>query len=232
MDIAKTNWGDAQSHGSRSIHVWESDDGIDWSTERLVELMNSSAGYVWAPSATWDAAVNAYAIFWSSQTYASSDVDHIGAAEGPYVYYSHTTDLVNFTAPQRWESANFGNKVIDQEVADLGNGNMIRWYVDVTAAAGVVMDKTSQGLFGTWERIGKPADVVWEGPAIQRDIINPSKFYLWEDNNGGPGYSCFQTEDVYSIPYSACDPSLSPTGMRHGAVVPVPEAVLGLLESA
>ncbi len=71
LDIGKTNWGDAQSHGSRSIHVWESSDGVNWSTERLVELMGPTAGYVWAPSATWDPAANAYAVFWSSQTYAA-----------------------------------------------------------------------------------------------------------------------------------------------------------------
>ncbi|KAI3477370.1 hypothetical protein L1887_60949 [Cichorium endivia] len=168
LDIGKTNWGDAQSHGSRSIHVWESSDGVNWSTERLVELMGPTAGYVWAPSATWDPAANAYAVFWSSQTYAASDADHTGAAEGPFVYYSHTTDLINFTTPQRWESANFGNKVIDQEVADLGNGNL--------------------------------------------------------DNYGGPGYSCFQTTDLYTIPYAACDPALSPSGMRHGAVVQVDQS--------
>ncbi len=89
-----------------------------------------------------------------------------------------------------------------------------------------------RGLFGTWERIGKPVDVVWEGPAIQRDIVNPSKFYLWEDNYGGPGYSCFQTTDLYTIPYAACDPALSPSGMRHGAVVQVDQSVLSGLESA
>ncbi|GAC98275.1 arabinosidase [Pseudozyma hubeiensis SY62] len=211
LDIAKTNWGDAQSHGSRSIHIWESTDGVNWSAERLVEMMNSTAGYVWAPSATWDSAANAYAVFWSSQTYAESDTDHTGAAEGPFVYYSHSTDMVNFSSPQRWESANFGGKVIDQEVLDLGNGNLYRWYSDVQGGTGVVMDKTTSGLFGTWERIGKPANVVWEGPAIQRDIVNPSKFYLWEDNYGGPGYSCFQTEDLNTIPFADCDPALTPT---------------------
>ncbi|SPO21445.1 related to carbon source-regulated protein (putative arabinase) [Ustilago trichophora] len=232
LDIGKTNWGDAQSHGSRSIIVWESTDGVNWTNERLVQLMDETAGYVWAPSATWDPAANAYAVFWSSQTYAATDTDHTGAAEGPFVYYSYTTDMVNFTSPQRWESANFGAKVIDQEVLDLGNGNMYRWYSDVSGGTGVVMDKTSSGLFGTWERVGKPVDVVWEGPAIQRDILNPSKFYLWEDNYGGAGYSCFQTEDLSAIPFANCDPALTPGGMRHGAVVQVPATVLAALESA
>ncbi|SJX60889.1 related to carbon source-regulated protein (putative arabinase) [Sporisorium reilianum f. sp. reilianum] len=232
LDIGKTNWSDAQSHGSRSIHVWESDDGVNWSTERLVQLMDEAAGYVWAPSATWDAAANAYAVFWASQTYASSDPDHTGEAYGPFVYYSYSNDLINFSSPQWWESANFGGKVIDQEVADLGNGNMVRWYSDVSGGTGVVMDKTTEGLFGTWERVGKPVDVVWEGPAIQRDIVNPAKFYLWEDNYGGPGYSCFQTENLYTIPYADCDPALTPTGMRHGAVVQIPADVLAGLEAA
>lgn len=232
LDIGKTNWGDAQSHGSRSIYIWESTDGVDWSQDRLVEMMDETAGYVWAPSATWDEAAGAYAVFWASQTYAASDPDHTGAATGPFVYYSYSTDMVNFTAPKRWDSINFGAKAIDQEVADLGNGNMVRWYSDVTGGTGVVMDRTSNGLFGTWERIGKPVDAIYEGPAIQRDINNPSKYYLWEDNYGGPGYSCWQTEDLYQIPYAACDPALTPGGMRHGAVVQVPQSTLSALESA
>ena len=47
LDISKTNWGAAQSTGSRSIFVWDSSaDGSTWSRERLVELMPPTAGYV------------------------------------------------------------------------------------------------------------------------------------------------------------------------------------------
>lgn len=47
LDIGKTNWGAAQSTGSRSIYVWESSaDGVSWSKERLVDLMPPTAGYV------------------------------------------------------------------------------------------------------------------------------------------------------------------------------------------
>lgn len=46
LDIGKTNWNAAQTNGSRSIFIWESSDGVNWSQDRLVELMPSTAGYV------------------------------------------------------------------------------------------------------------------------------------------------------------------------------------------
>jgi hypothetical protein len=46
LDIGKTDWGTAQTNGSRSVLVWRSSDGVTWSTDRLVELMPPTAGYV------------------------------------------------------------------------------------------------------------------------------------------------------------------------------------------
>lgn len=46
LKIASTDWGTAQRFGSRSIHIWESTDGVNWSEDRLAELMPPTAGYV------------------------------------------------------------------------------------------------------------------------------------------------------------------------------------------
>ncbi|KAF1923050.1 glycoside hydrolase family 43 protein [Didymella exigua CBS 183.55] len=219
LDISKTTWGLAQTNGSRGIFVWESSDGITWSKDRLVSMMPATAGYVWAPSAIWDVDRSAYAVFWSSNIFAASDTAHSGTPIGPFIYYSHTTDFKTFTAPARWNSDQTAT-VIDQEIQWLGGRNYVRYLSDTQQVKRVVLDRSSNGLFGTWTRIGVPVDKVREGPASYQDILNPKRYYLWEDNYSGPGYECYYTEN-FTVPYQACAPGLSPDGMRHGAVVQV-----------
>jgi hypothetical protein len=79
------------------------------------------------------------------------------------------------------------------------------------------VERSDNGLFGTWTRIGVPVDQVREGPVSFRDINDPSIYYLWEDNYGGAGYECYQTKN-FAVPFAACPKGLSPGGMRHGGV--------------
>ena len=47
LKIASTDWGTAQQFGSRKLHIWESEDGVNWSSDRLTDnLMPETAGYV------------------------------------------------------------------------------------------------------------------------------------------------------------------------------------------
>ncbi|KAG8631273.1 hypothetical protein KVT40_000413 [Elsinoe batatas] len=230
LDIGKTNWSAAQTNGSRSIFVWESTDGVNWSQDRLVELMPPNAGYVWAPSAIWDVDRNAYAVFWSSRTYQADDPAHLGPSQGPFIFYSHTSDFVTFTTPARWEP-NVTTTYIDQEIQYLGGETYIR-YISDTANLRIVLDRSDTGLFGQWNRVGRPVDKTREGAAAYRDILNPSRYYLWEDNYTGgadAGYECYYTE-TFTVPYTPCDPALTPKGMRHGGVVQIESGMYEALQ--
>ncbi len=229
LNIGRTNWGDAQTRGSRSIHIWESSDGVNWSSDRLAQLMPATAGYVWAPSAIWDPARSAYAVFWSSVTYASSDTGHTGASSGPFIWYSHTTDFRSFTTPARWNPNNSAT-VIDQEIISIGGSSYIRYLSDTNQVRRVVVERSDNGLFGTWKRIGVPVDAVREGPATVRDINNPNRYYLWEDDYSGPGYECYYT-DNFTVPYQKCASNISPAGMRHGGVVSIDSSRYSALSS-
>lgn len=194
-------------------------DGVLWSKDRLAELMPPTAGYVWAPSAIWDVDTSSYAVFWSSRVYAAEDTAHSGPSEGPFIYYSHTSNFETFTAPARWNN-NETATVIDQEIQHLGDRSYVRYLSDTNGVKRVVLDRSDDGLFGTWRRIGVPVDKLREGPASYQDILNPERYYLWEDDYGGAGYECYFTED-FAVPYQVCETGLTPSGMRHGAVVQV-----------
>jgi hypothetical protein len=174
---------------------------------------------VWAPSATWDVQTSSYAIFWSSVIFSDSDTSHTGPSQGPYIFYSHTSDFNTFTSPQRWNPDTTAT-VIDQEIQYLGGESYIRYLSDTNEVKRVVLERSDNGLFGDWKRVGVPVDQVREGPASYRDILDPEKYYLLEDNYSGAGYECYYTTD-FAVPYTPCEPSLTPDGLRHGAVTQV-----------
>jgi hypothetical protein len=174
---------------------------------------------VWAPSASWDVETSSYAVFWSSVIFEESDTAHTGPSQGPYIFYSHTSDFETFTSPQRW-NPDITATVIDQEIQYLGGESYVRYLSDTNEVRRVVLERSDNGLFGNWKRIGVPVDQVREGPASYQDILDPQKYYLLEDNYNGAGYECYYTTD-FSVPYAACEPSLTPDGLRHGAVTQV-----------
>lgn len=182
---------------------------------------------MWAPSAIWDVDRQEYAVFWSSRVYAESDPAHKGRAEGPFIYYSHTSDFKTFSTPARW-NRNENATVIDQEIQHIGGRSYIRYLSDVETVRRVVLDRSDDGLFGTWKRIGVPINKIREGPVSYQDILRPQRYYLWEDDYGGPGYECYYTED-FKVPYTPCQPGLTPSGMRHGAVVPISDSTYAAL---
>lgn len=167
-------------------------------------------------------------MFWSAVVFDEADTDHTGTPQGPFIYYSHTSDFHIFTSPQRW-NPDITSTVIDQEIQYLGGTSFVRYLSDTKDVKRVVLDRSDDGLFGTWTRIGVPVDALREGPASYQDILDPSKYYLWEDNYNGDGYECYYTTD-FSVPYQPCEPALTPTGLRHGAVTHVDAATYSGLQ--
>ena len=60
------DWYDFSHRGSRSILIWESDDLINWSNERLVPLAIEGAGCAWAPEAVFCRERGEWMIFFAS----------------------------------------------------------------------------------------------------------------------------------------------------------------------
>ena len=61
------DWGRAQTSGSKSIVIWESDDLVRWSSPRLVQVAAPDAGCTWAPEAVYDEETKDYLVFWASK---------------------------------------------------------------------------------------------------------------------------------------------------------------------
>ena len=61
-----SNWYNFSHKGSRSLLVWESEDLVSWTKERLVEVGIEGAGCVWAPEAVFCKEENKWFVFFAS----------------------------------------------------------------------------------------------------------------------------------------------------------------------
>ena len=66
-------WDVAQYAGSRSLLIWESEDLIQWSKVRSVEIGVKEAGCVWAPEAIYDQKRESYLVFFASMVKLEGD---------------------------------------------------------------------------------------------------------------------------------------------------------------
>ncbi len=86
------NWDDFANRGSRSILVWESEDLINWSEERLIEVGVENAGCVWAPEAIFCKEKDMWFVFWASNVKEDGDKE-----PKQRIYGAFTKDFKEFT---------------------------------------------------------------------------------------------------------------------------------------
>ncbi|OTA62876.1 glycoside hydrolase family 43 protein [Hypoxylon sp. EC38] len=210
------SWDTATRQGSRGIVVWKSNNLVDWSTSTLRTVETATAGMVWAPSAVWDDATSQYYLFWASRHYAASDTQHTGSATLDKIRYATTKDFATFSEPKDYLALS-DTPIIDQEFQYLGTpGAFARFYKNETTQQ-VVQEVTSDGLFGTWTRLGYAStDVGREGPASFADNVTPGLYHLFLDDY--TQYIPYQTTDIRSAGYTRSSTSGFPTGLKHGSV--------------
>lgn len=86
------SWHDYSSKGSRSLFVWESEDLVSWSEERLVEVGIPEAGNVWAPEAVYCKEKESWLVFFASNVREKREL-----TRKQRIYGAYTKDFVSFT---------------------------------------------------------------------------------------------------------------------------------------
>ena len=232
LDIGKTTWDIAQRNGSRSIFVWESTDLVTWTSERLIEVEDASAGMVWAPSAIFDEEKQQYLVHWAAKFYGADDPGHIGTPSAIKLRYAYTTDFTTFSEPGDYIDYSPTN-VIDLEFLSLGNNAYARFVKDETAKT-VFTEVSTTGVFGTWTRPQGAGSIIEsgvEGPAVYWDNEVEGKAHLLLDFYGADGYRPYESTDVQGGVWKASDRSAWPANLRHGSVLPVTKAQVDALNA-
>jgi hypothetical protein len=230
------DWNRAQRHGSLSIMVWESDDLVNWSEGRLVEVSPENAGATWAPEAYWDPEQDAYVVYWASPLFTTDD-----HSEGFYhrMMYATTRDFVHFSEARVWVDQ--GYSTIDSTMIE-ADGTYYRFTKDErsnsasTPCGKFILAETATSLApdAEWrflaECIGSGAIGAGEGPLVFKSNTE-DKWYLFIDEFGGRGYVPFETTDLASGEWTPVAEYDLPSSPRHGTVLPVTAAEYERLES-
>lgn len=218
------DWGKAQSEGSRSIIVWESNDLLTWSEPRMVEVAPMEAGNTWAPEAFYDEDSGQYVVFWASRLFEKGT--RSGGDGYQKIMYSKTRDFYTFTEPQVY--MDFGYSTIDTTMI-AHNGKIHRFTKDereneLTSPFGkMVFHEVLDSIFDTNNTLikeGTGGIKGVEGPTIFKSNTE-DKWYLFVDEFRGRGYIPLETSDLNSGKWGISENYTLPKSPRHGTVIPV-----------
>lgn len=203
----------AYSHkASKSIVIWESDDLINWSDERLVRVGVENAGCVWAPEAVFCKERGEWMVFFASNV----DDKH-------RIFACFTKDFVNFS--ETFEYINMEKDVIDTTIV-WDKGYYYRFSKDEVSKC-IIIQRAKELLSDDFEDIHCEAlDGFFglEGPEIFY-IDDMKKWCLIADNyHGNHGYLPFIADDLEKADFRLLDKSEYDMGKRkkrHGGVIKI-----------
>jgi|HigsolmetaGSP11D_1036233.scaffolds.fasta_scaffold10408_2 hypothetical protein len=215
------SWANVSREGSRSLVMWESEDLVNWSRPRLLELGNEDFGCLWAPDILYDEARGDYVIHWSSSHASNNFGDKA-------IFYTRTRDFESFSPPQILCRKD-GSGIIDSAIY-FEDGMYYRFLKSERDPAAVILQK-GRTLTGEYERIGsfdeemaKLQQGVYEAPTAFR--LKDGKWCLMLDYYGvpgeGQGYVPFVADSLASGRFIRSDESFSfPYGFKHGTVLQI-----------
>ncbi|MDD3413788.1 MAG: family 43 glycosylhydrolase [Lachnospiraceae bacterium] len=209
------DWGKSQTDGSQYIMIWESDDLVNWSDQRMVKINSDAAGCTWAPEAFYDEVTGEYMVFWASKV----STDNYAKQR---IYYSKTRDFYTFTEPQVWIDKD--KSTIDTTV--IKNGSTYYRFSKNETQTTIILEK-SDSLMGTWTSINSPtltAQAGVEGPTsfkFNSDDSSVDKWAVLLDNFGGIGYYPLTTTSLEGGVFTKITNANLPTYPRHGTVMNV-----------
>jgi len=229
LDANGGDWGAYSTNGSRNIVIWESDDLVNWSEERLVDISPRQAECMWAPEAYYDDATGEYVVYWSAS---------VSGGNGKKIYYAKTRDFCTFTQPKIY-------KDVERNAKNIKNGNgkieANLTFIDTTMIEynnvfyrftkreidqSILMD-SSDNILGPFTEVKDliAGEKGVEGPSIFQ-LIGQEKWILMVDGYAGKGYfplmadspEKLETGHFVRVPKSQYQ---MPKGARHGSFMSI-----------
>jgi hypothetical protein len=235
-----TNFDQAQITGSHYMMIWESDDLVNWSEQRMVEVAPKNGGNTWAPEAFYDKGRGEYVVFWASSMKVADTYGKYpnGRPAGQYnvMYYATTRDFYTFSEPKVFIDEAF--PTIDTTMLE-HNGSLYRFTKsevgyrlyyekandifhdkDGIAANGYQFEPIAGTRSGNQGLIGHAGNN--EGPTVFKDL-HEEKWYMFLDSwpyhvrvstnldDGEQFKNNLLPESSYALP----------PGPRHGTVIPI-----------
>jgi hypothetical protein len=206
--------------GSRSIHIWESADLVNWTGPRLVKIAPDDAGCTWAPEAVYDEEQGDYFVYWASTT----GRDRFSKFR---IWAARTKDFVTFGEP--FVFIERPNHIIDTSIVH--DGDAYYRFTKNESLKSITME-TSPRLAGLWTPVpGFTLDHLrgYEGPeCYQLEAAGPGKPAVWsliiDQYSTKQGYKPWTTTNLASGDFQPAQGFKFPFKFRHGSVLPLSEA--------
>lgn len=215
------SWEEISKHGSKYLSMWESEDLVNWSEQRLVKIGNEDFGCLWAPDIIYDKEKDDYIIHWSS-SHACNNYGNKG------IYYSRTNDFEHFSEPKLlYRKEDSG--VIDSAIYE--EDGMYYMFVksDYNPEKNILLK--SEHITGPYERVeefDKSMESIQAGlyEAATAVKLEDGKWCLFLDYYGvrgaGQGYVPFVSDSLASGKFVRSDESFSfPYGYKHGTILTI-----------
>jgi len=221
LDANGGNWGQYANNGSKSIMVWESDDLVNWSEQRMIEIAPEGAGNMWAPETIYDPSTGEYVVYWASNV----------SGEGHRIYYAKTRDFWTFTEPQVFKDRTASSTYIDTSMIE-HDGTYYRF--TKREQNNTILLETSDAVLGSYELVQQIVanQEGVEGPGIFK-LKGEDQWILLMDgytgSNAGVGFFPLiaeSAEDIANGNFRRLETHefRMPTGAKHGSIIPVTAA--------
>jgi len=217
----KGTWEKIVRNGSKDLVLWESDDLVSWSKQRMVTLGDENFGCLWAPDIIFDTVNEDYIVHWSS----SHSSNNYGFMR---IYYSRTKDFISFSkAKVLYEKEDSG--IIDSAIYE-EEGSFYMFVSCVENPAMIILLK-SDCITGPFVRVSafdaemsKLEQGKYEAPTAVR--TEEGRWFLFLDyyktSKEKQGYVPFIAESLKKGEFIRLENGfLFPYGFRHGTILTI-----------
>ncbi len=215
------SWDEIAKNGSKYLSMWESDNLVDWSEQRMIKMGGDEFGCVWAPDIIYDRKADDYVLHWSSAHVSNNYGDKA-------IFYSRTKDFQEFSEPELLY------RKADSDIIDSAIYEEDGWYY-LFAKCGsnprrIIMLKSENitGPYTMMESFNKSMEGLEEGmyeaPTAVR--LEDGRWCLFLDYYGvpgaGQGYVPFVAPDLKSGHFVRADQMFHfPYGFKHGTILTI-----------
>lgn len=216
-----SHWPTVARNGSKCLSMWESEDLVTWSEQRLLQLGDENFGCLWAPDVFYDPQQEDYVLHWSS-SHAHNGYGDMG------IWYSRTRDFDTFTTPKLlYQKPDAG--VIDSAIC-IEDGKFFLFLKSDHNPERIILLRAphADGPYTRVEAFDRSMRSIeaglYEGPTATQ--LADGRWCLFLDYYGvpgeGQGYVPFLSESLAGGEFRRADREFSfPYGYKHGTVLPI-----------
>lgn len=216
------SWENISRYGSKNLVLWESEDLLHWSEQKMIKLGDEDFGCLWAPDIIYDQEKDDYVVHWSS-SHSSNDYGF------KRIYYSRTKDFEHFTKPALL-CGKEDSGIIDSAIYH-SKGMYYCFLKSEKNPAGIILEKakTLTGEYIRVEAFDKEIAKLNNSGAYEAPTafqMEDGRWCLMLDFFGckteEQGYVPFVAEDIDTGLFLRSDDSFEfPYGFKHGTIMAI-----------